>query len=581
MRESWSRRSEAWGIKLADNMEINRIWDWLTKPVDEIREPEKRRQARLLSGLLIFFIPLTIIGIFSIPPDKIGRGLTVFLMLGALIAYLLAYDLSRTKYYSKATLLAVATTAVLPFLSFLGRADYSYRSLSGLLWMLLAILLSSILLSARQTLIIAVASVGGVLLLPTFITELTFRAIIFPLGFIFTVSALLLVANIMRSRDQKQIQQQSRRLFENEARLHTICANIPVALFAIDRQGIFTLSEGKGLSSLGFKPGQVVGRSAFEVYSGQPKILENIRRALAGEEFRSGVEVDGRVRECWYSPLFDEHGEVVSIISVVTDITERKKVEKRLKEYSKNLEKKVKERTRELEKSNRLKSEFIADASHELRTPLAIIKSNLDLALREKSKKHINPYEVLTTINEEVGLMSKIISDLVFLTRADTGNEYNMKYDQEFSLDQLVKKVADKTKVLGKDNNISVKIKRLDKINLQGHENDLEKLLMNLASNAVRYGKVGGRVQFALERGNEQVNITVTDNGIGIPRKDLPYIFERFYRVDKAHSRQRGGTGLGLAICRVIAETHGGSIKVESTEGMGSQFTVNMPFTFK
>lgn len=229
-----------------------------------------------------------------------------------------------------------------------------------------------------------------------------------------------------------------------------------------------------------------------------------------------------------------------------------------------------------LEKGLRAQKEFIADASHELRTPLAVIQSNLDLALREKSKGQVNPQEVLITINNEIALISKMVADLVILARADAGVQKLQR--KRVNLNSLIRRVYNKAKMLTEEKNITLNIGHLAKVIVRGDENELEKLIMNLVSNAIRYNKPGGKVGIELFKEGSQAKIVVHDTGIGIPKKDLPFIFERFYRVDKARSRALGGTGLGLSICKLIVEVHGGKIKVESRLGKGSKFSVFLPF---
>ena len=122
---------------------------------------------------------------------------------------------------------------------------------------------------------------------------------------------------------------------------------------------------------------------------------------------------------------------------------------------------------------------------------------------------------------------------------------------------------------------------KLKQLTIMGDEAKVEKLLLNIARNAIKYNKKGGWVKIWTEKNNNGVNIYVEDNGIGIPKQDLPYIFERFYRVDKARSRGEGGTGLGLSIAKWIAEAHQGKISAESTMGKGSKFIIHLPNDYK
>jgi PAS domain S-box-containing protein len=142
---------------------------------------------------------------------------------------------------------------------------------------------------------------------------------------------------VQAPRDHERVEEALR---WSEERLRTIIDYVPVVLFALDREGVFTLSEGKGLESLGSEPGEAIGRSVFEVYRDVPNILENVRRALAGDAVDSTVEVDGSVFETWYSPLRDESGEVTGVIGVAADVTKRKRAEtevRRLSHYNRTL----------------------------------------------------------------------------------------------------------------------------------------------------------------------------------------------------------------------------------------------------
>ncbi|MCK4494831.1 MAG: PAS domain S-box protein, partial [Candidatus Aminicenantes bacterium] len=143
------------------------------------------------------------------------------------------------------------------------------------------------------------------------------------------------IAELEKSENERKRDEEALR--ESEERLHTVISNAPIIMWALDKEGIFTLSEGKGLKALGLKPGAVVGQSVFDVYRDEPKILENNRRALAGESFVSIVEVGELVYESHYSPVRDENGEVIGMIGVSTDITERKRAEEALRESEEKL----------------------------------------------------------------------------------------------------------------------------------------------------------------------------------------------------------------------------------------------------
>ncbi len=282
-------------------------------------------------------------------------------------------------------------------------------------------------------------------------------------------------------------------------------------------------------------------------------------------------------------PLFDDDKKLDGAISIALDNTEATRAKQRLQELNKNLEKKVLERTKQLDNINKklreaieLKSKFIADASHELRTPLTVIQGNLDLYIREAKVKKAKVPDACSLILNEIKRMTGVLSDLTILTNFDAKTE-TLHYE-EINLGKLIKAAGQSLQVLAEQKKIRLIYKRGAKnIKILGDEAKLEKLLLNIIRNAIKYTEEKGKIRIWIEGNSKFVKINIQDNGIGIPKDDLPYIFERFYRVDKARSRQEGGTGLGLSICLWIAEAHGGYISVESEEGKGSIFTIHLP----
>jgi PAS domain S-box-containing protein len=255
-----------------------------------------------------------------------------------------------------------------------------------------------------------------------------------------------------------------------------------------------------------------------------------------------------------------------------------------VKDLNKTLEEKVRTRTGELEIANQklakaveLKSQFIADASHELRTPLTIIKGNLDIALWDEKAVAKDLRETLKVIDEEVGHMSGILADLMILTHAGSG-KLNLK-KTTVNLENIIKTASQSMEILAKDKNIKIETAVVgDRKSVLIDENKFLKMLLNLVSNAIKYGKESGWVKIKAETDTRETRVMVADNGVGIPEEEAQFIFERFYRVDKVRTRESiGGSGLGLAICKSIAEAHGGYIDVQSKLNIGSQFTVHLP----
>jgi signal transduction histidine kinase len=172
--------------------------------------------------------------------------------------------------------------------------------------------------------------------------------------------------------------------------------------------------------------------------------------------------------------------------------------------------------------------------------------------------------------------MRDILSDLTMLTNADSLTETIMM--EEVELGQVVEAVVKSLRVLADQKKIKLSYKQNTRnYHILGDEAKLEKMLLNIVRNALKYTDPKGAVQVWTEADKKEVRIMVEDNGIGIPEEDLPFIFERFYRVDKARARAEGGTGLGLSICKWIAEGHGGSITVSSIVNKGTVFTIHLP----
>jgi two-component system, OmpR family, sensor kinase len=218
--------------------------------------------------------------------------------------------------------------------------------------------------------------------------------------------------------------------------------------------------------------------------------------------------------------------------------------------------------------------QFSADASHELRTPLTIVRGEIEIALR--SPKTPEEYRrVLASTLEEVLRLTTIIDNLLTLAKAD-----QRLFEAQFSevnLKDLAEELFEDSEVLAAEKKIAVTLNAPLPITIVGDKTRLRQLFLNLIDNAVKYTPPSGRVAMTVVRENDVALFRIADSGMGIPASDIPRIFDRFYRVDKARSREMGGSGLGLAIAQWIAELHRGSITVTSEPGKGSVFTVRLP----
>ncbi len=217
---------------------------------------------------------------------------------------------------------------------------------------------------------------------------------------------------------------------------------------------------------------------------------------------------------------------------------------------------------------------LVADTSHELRNPLMVVRGNLELLAAGLPPEEQR--EAAQDAIEEVDRMTRLVQDLLFLADADA--ERAIEHD-DVPLEALVANVvADARRLANRDDGArELVLAANDPLTVRGDAERLRQLVWNLVENALRYTPAGGTVTVSLRRRGPVAELTVADTGIGIEPEHLPHIFERFYRADTGRSRAAGGTGLGLSIVRQITEAHGGQVRVRSTPGEGSTFTVALP----
>ena len=265
------------------------------------------------------------------------------------------------------------------------------------------------------------------------------------------------------------------------------------------------------------------------------------------------VDLGETVLNFYFSTFKDEQNRLSGVVTVIHDVTESERIDK-------------------------LRHEFVANVSHELRTPLTTIKGYAETMQTEKDQPpdHRKYFQIII---DEVDRMTNIVKDLLTLTTLG----FNTVLDDReyFSIDDLIKNVIAKLSIQVETNGQKLTYAQTtDLPQIYANKSKIEQVLVNIISNAIKYTpKDTGVIEVFAGNVYDSVYIKVNDNGSGIPEKDLPRIFERFYRVGKARSRDKGGTGLGLSIAQEIISLHGGSIKAESTVGKGSQFTINLPIS--
>ena len=219
-----------------------------------------------------------------------------------------------------------------------------------------------------------------------------------------------------------------------------------------------------------------------------------------------------------------------------------------------------------------MRRDFVADASHELKTPAAAIQAAAETVERAVGDDPGAAARFATQLRRDATRLSRIVSDLLDLSRL----EAERPALERVRLDRVVGEETDRLTSVAAGSGVRIE-PALEPVTVRGARGDLALLVRNLLDNAVRYSPEGGRVSVRLTERDGRAVLEVEDTGIGIPTRDLPRIFERFYRVDRARSRETGGTGLGLSIARHVAERHGARIEAESELGRGSTFRVTLP----
>ena len=230
----------------------------------------------------------------------------------------------------------------------------------------------------------------------------------------------------------------------------------------------------------------------------------------------------------------------------------------------------------EQQKLDAARREFVANVSHELRTPLTSIKSYTETLLEGAMEDREIANQFLKVINNESDRMTRLVKDLLLLSRLDyTQNQWNK---EEYSLVQLIDEVMEKLWIEAKNHSHELTFTKTTEIPLlYGDRDRIQQVIINIITNAIKYTPDGGKISVYAGRLYNEAYVKIIDNGMGIPKQDLPRIFERFYRVDKARSRELGGTGLGLAIAKEIILAHNGTITIDSDTGKGTEVIIKLP----
>jgi two-component system, OmpR family, sensor histidine kinase VicK len=229
--------------------------------------------------------------------------------------------------------------------------------------------------------------------------------------------------------------------------------------------------------------------------------------------------------------------------------------------------------TEKVEAASRAKTEFIADVSHELRTPLTVLRGNAQVGLALGGVgEHA---ELYGEIVEESRRMSRMVEDLLFLARSDSATL--PLHLETVSVETLLAELAGRAGVLAHERDATLETRLEGEGRVEVDVQRIEQAVLILVDNAAKYGASAGRITLSSTVRSGELRISVEDRGSGIPKEELPRIFERFYRLDKARSRKLGGAGLGLPIAKTIVEAHGGHVEAVSRIGEGTKMTLCLP----
>lgn len=355
--------------------------------------------------------------------------------------------------------------------------------------------------------------------------------------------------NLMAQRLKENIDE----ITEEKNKIKAILSSMDEGVIATDKTGSVLLINPVVENMFHIYNDESIGKNIIEIIRNYELDLL-IKWALEKEEpvtYELPFLVpEPRTFRLHLTPL-KKNDKIVGLVAILRDITELRRLEK-------------------------MRTQFVANVSHELRTPLTSIKGFVETLLDGAIENPKTANNFLRIINDETERLSRLINDVLSLSSIESKQtEINKK---PLHLGELISNVVAMLKPLAQNKDIDLTLS-LDKSLpiIEADKDMMGQVIINLTENAIKYTPQGGRVHINAELLPNGIRIQVNDTGIGIPEKSLPRIFERFYRVDKARSREMGGTGLGLAIVKHIVEVHKGVINVESQINKGSTFTVTLP----
>jgi two-component system sensor histidine kinase VicK len=337
-------------------------------------------------------------------------------------------------------------------------------------------------------------------------------------------------------------------------KLEAILKNMVDGLLAVDLNGRIILANPSAMHMLSITPEEIEGKRYDEVIGelSDNLLFERIRENCKEGSSHDIFDYGGFYYDIRYDRFKDENDQDVGIIILIQDITEQQKLEN-------------------------MQRDFVANVSHELKTPLTTIKSYTETLVDREINDTDTIKSFLNIIDAEADRMSRLVRELLQLSRLDHKQE--RWYKKELNLINVLKTAVTKVEMTAKnkEQQLNQIFDPNQRIMTVIDRDRIDQVLLNVLSNAITYTKEGGRIDVDAYKEGNQALIVIKDNGIGISEREINRVFERFYRVDKARSREMGGTGLGLAIAKQIIEEHNGSINIESKLGKGTKVTIKLP----
>ncbi|WPP40118.1 ATP-binding protein [Paenibacillus hunanensis] len=345
---------------------------------------------------------------------------------------------------------------------------------------------------------------------------------------------------------------------DNEDLLQSVLANMTGGMVMVDDGGKIALINRFAEEMLSINSKRMIGKSYQELkqhYELSKLLGDGLRRKERIHDEQTLYNPEPRLIEIDGVPMFEDDDTYRGMLFLIQDVSNIRRLE-------------------------RMRSEFVANVSHELKTPIAAVKGFAETLLSGGVKDEQTSRSFLQIIYDESERLNRLIGDILELSKIES-----KRSPLNFSpihLQPFFETIREMLNASAAKKNITLDMQVPEELFMEADEDRLRQIFVNLISNAINYTQDGGQVRLNVretlsQQGDERIIFDVTDTGMGIPRKDLPRIFERFYRVDKARSRSSGGTGLGLSIVKHLVELHHGQVTVESEVNIGSTFTVNLP----